>query len=107
MSQTNAGDIRIEPVDVTWSIEQQDCITPVADVSGSLAGTYFLLGDDKYVWFDRGADTDPAPAGRTAIEVTYTEDDSASTLAGLLQAAIDGDPDYESTQTGNNVFVIS
>jgi hypothetical protein len=91
-------------------------ITTVADTAGSLAGTYFNInapGDVNtsadmyellfYVWYDNGATTDPAPAGRTGIQVTYTNNDTAATIASLTQAAIDGDASFTAIVTTNVV----
>ncbi len=104
MSQTNAGDIRIEPVDVTWTINQQDCITPVADVAESLDGTHFLLGSDFYVWMDIALAADPAPAGRTGIAVVVAADSSAATIATAMTAAIDADGAFEASEANGSVF---
>jgi hypothetical protein len=66
-------------------------ITAVADVASSLHGTYFLASSvtaNYYFLFDNGsAVTDPAPAGRTKITVTFTPDDTANTIGGLIRAA--------------------
>lgn len=65
-------------------------ITAVADVAGSLNNTYFLASSitaDYYFWFDNGSGVDPAVAGRTAIHVTYTDNDTAATIGGLIRTA--------------------
>ncbi len=104
MSQTSSGDIRIEPVDIVWEIEQQDCITPVADVAESLDGTHFLLGDDFYVWMDIGVAADPAPAGRAGIAVVVSADASAATIATAMAAAIDGNGSFSAEVINGSVF---
>lgn len=70
----------------------------VADVSGSLGGTYYTfetisaagVKTPRYAWFDvDNGSVDPAVAGRTGHEVDISADDSASTVAAALQAVID------------------
>lgn len=65
----------------------------VADVSGSLNSTYFLLNDAQgnkfYVWFNiNSAGVDPAIAGRTAIPVTGATNVTAATLGAAMAIAI-------------------
>ena len=65
----------------------------VADVAGSLNSTYFLLNSGNnahlyYVWFDDGGGVDPMIAGRTGVQVTYTDDDTAATLGASMATAI-------------------
>lgn len=102
---SSANNIEVSPMNVYWRIEQQDLVTCVADVADSLDGTYFLLGDDYYVWMDGTAASDPAPAGRTAIPVAYTTGDSASTIAGLVQAAVDGNANFSATVSDTEVTI--
>jgi hypothetical protein len=99
----SANNIAITPMNVFWRIEAEHQITAVADVADSLDGTYFTLFSDYYVWFDGVAAADPAPAGKTAIAVAYTTADTAATLAGLIQAAIDGVAGLTSTVSGTVV----
>ncbi len=68
-------------------------IALVADVSGSLKSTYFLLQDEAsahsyYVWFNNGSGVDPAIAGRTGVPITYVNNDSAATIGALVTTAI-------------------
>lgn len=105
MSFSGVSNIRIEPVNVTWEIEQQDCVQTVADVADSLDGTYFLLGDTHYVWMDGPVAADPAPAGRTGIAVAYTANDSAATIAGLIAAAVDLDANFSATASADIVEI--
>lgn len=69
-------------------------ITTVPDVSGSLSGKYFNItgahGKELfYVWYnvDTGS-ADPAPAGRTGIEVNISSGDSANLIATLTEIAV-------------------
>ncbi len=69
-------------------------VTFAADVSGSKNSTYFNFssaGDAHlyYVWFNiNAAGVDPAPAGRTGIEVAGATGATAATLATAAIAAI-------------------
>lgn len=89
INQLSAPWIRV--VYTPTGVETAD-ITTVADSSGSLNSTYFLLnganGTNWYVWFDNGTGVDPAPASRTGIHVTYTNNDSANTIAGFMRTAM-------------------
>lgn len=70
----------------------------VDDVAGSLAAEYFDLNtiDENYaekqyyVWFDNGSSVDPAIAGKTGLQLTYTDNDDAATLAGLYITLLAG-----------------
>lgn len=105
MAQTSVSNIRIEPVDVLWEIEQQDCVQTVADVSDSLDGKYFTLGNDFYVWMDGPVAADPAPAGRTGIAVAYTTNDDANTIATKIATAVDANASFNATASGNLVTI--
>lgn len=102
--------IRIEPMDVYWQIEQKWSVKCVADVAGSLEDKYFMFSDAKsatkyYAWFDTGTGSDPALVGRTAVKVTLAANDSANTVATKLAAVLlaltgmraDVDPDHLDT----------
>ena len=78
-------------------VAQHQTVTAVADVAGSLNNSWFAISSinavskaqkNFYVWFDDGAGVDPAPAGKTPIHITYTDNASASTLGGLIAAAL-------------------
>lgn len=68
------------------------------DVGGSLSGEYFDLNviDENYnekqyyVLFKETLDTptDPAPAGKTKLELVYDSGDSGATIAGLFVALL-------------------
>lgn len=99
MSCSGAGNIRIEPCDVNWEEFEQTVVKCIADVAGSLGGTYFTLqagnnGTEYYVWFNTGASVDPAPAGKTGIEVTINANDSAAAVATALKNAVDAESDF-------------
>ncbi len=61
-----------------------------ADSSGSLNSKYFLASSktaDYYFWLDDGMGVDPMIAGRTGIQVVYSDNATAATLGGLIRSA--------------------
>jgi hypothetical protein len=96
--KTQEQEIFYEASNVYWGKEECREITFVDDVAGSLTDEYFDLNvvdfagvETAYYVLLSGTTpaVDPAPAGKTKIEVTYTDGDSASVIAGLAQVAID------------------
>lgn len=69
-------------------------VAPTADIAGSLNSKYFLLngggsaGLGYYVWLDNGTGVNPALPGKTGIQVTYANDDTAATIGGLIATAV-------------------
>ena len=85
-------DFRLDAANVSFGRRERTDVTLVADVAGSLGGKHFTIDTPTtsyYVWFDSGASTDPAVAGKTGIQVIYTSGDSAIVLAGLLKTAME------------------
>jgi hypothetical protein len=101
----SANNIIIAPSNIAWKIEALHQISMVADVADSLDGKYFTLMGTHYVWFDGVLAVDPAPAGLIAIPIAYTTGDSASVLAGLVQAAIDALAGFSASVSSNEVTV--
>ena len=104
----SVNNIKIQPVNVTWEIEQQTCVQTVADVAESLDGKYFTLNSGAtsyYAWMDIGLAADPAPAGKTGIAVVASANDSASVIAGLIAAAVDANPDFSASAVGALVTI--
>jgi len=86
--------IKVEPMEVKFKQVQTDCVQVEADVAGSLGGLYWTFSSSStsyYVWYDTGADVDPAPGG-TGIEVSISADDNADAVATAVVAAIDAVP---------------
>jgi hypothetical protein len=111
---SSTTNIRIEPADVTWEIEEQWCVTAVADSSGSLDATYFTLSSSgntaatHYVWIDvDNSSVDPAPAGLTGIEVDIATDDTAATIATAVQTAVDANGSFQATVSDSVNVIIS
>src|SRR6056297_2354198 len=92
--QTQSTEQRLEAM--KWYFGKRHCrtITLVDDVAGSLDGEYFDLNainssysEAKYaILLSDGTTTSISglPSGTTEIVVTYTPDDSASVIAGLI-----------------------
>lgn len=104
--------IRIEPADASWEIEEAWCVDTVADVAGSLGGTYFKLsatGNSSfthYVWIDvANGSVDPAPAGLSGIEVDIASGATAAAVATAIQTAVDAHASFEATVSGNHVSI--
>jgi len=108
MSCGNVQNIKIQPCDVYYSIEEQYCIETVADVAGSLDATYFNLtnpaGDKFHVWMDGGG-ADPAPANSTAIPVVVAANASAATVAAAVAAAVDLNSNFHASALGSDVTI--
>jgi len=111
---TGTGTQTIAPIADT-GVKQHQQVTTVADVAGSLNSTYFLLSSvdlvtkaqkNFYMWFDDGAGVDPAIAGRTAIHITYSDNDSANTLATSMRTALNAlTNDFTASGSGANVII--
>lgn len=84
-------------------------VTTVADVAGSLSSTFFTLDTittKYYVWYDvDNGNADPAPAGRTSIEVDISANDTANTVASNTQAAVNAVTDFSATVLTNVVTI--
>lgn len=89
--------IKLEAAQVYWGKEACRVVTLVDDVAGSLNGLWApvdVIQNDGtvikyYFLLDNGSAVDPAPAGRTLVEVLFTNGDSAEDLAIALAAALD------------------
>lgn len=77
--------------------------------AAQLANKYFTISSptvDYYVWFNLDAGgVDPAPTGKTAIEVAITTGDSTSTMATATAAAIDALAAFVSTANSTTVTI--
>jgi hypothetical protein len=85
--------IKLEAVKAFWGVKHCRTITTVADVAGSLDGTYFDLNVidpvaftevEGYVYFN----TDPVIAGKTGYAASTSNDDDAATVAAAIAAAL-------------------
>lgn len=112
MSCGATGDIKIEPVNVTWEIEEQWHVKTIADVSSSSNSNYFRIGKSgqtthsHYVWLDVGnTGVDPAVAGLTGVEVNIAANDTAATIATAIAAAVTALSDFTATASGDTVTI--
>lgn len=106
------ANIKIEPMVVKWGedIAQQQLITCIADVSGSLNNQYFMLydvdGTRRYVWLNvNSAGTDPAISGATELEVALSTNSTAAATATAIASAIDGLAGYTASASGSVITV--
>lgn len=104
--------IKIEPANASWEVEEAWCIDTVADVAGSLNSKWFKIGMagqttySHYVWLNVATlGVDPAPAGLTEVEVALSTGATATAVATAIQTAIDALTDFEATISGNHVTV--
>lgn len=91
--RTSAQNIKIEPVYATWEQQEVSKVVTVADVSSSLQNKYITFSStttNYYAWFNvGGSGVDPAPSGRTEVEVAISANATASAVATALANAID------------------
>ena len=87
-NQTDETENGIYTITDSGSGQEVTEITVVADVSGSLGGTYFTFNDgttDFYVWFNNGSD--PTPGG-TGIAATISNNATATEVRDAIITAI-------------------
>lgn len=105
---TGATNVKGAAVNLFWRIEGQYCVdhTALSDPDGVYWTLELPDGTEYYVWYNLDAGSvDPAPAGKTGIEVAVTTGDSASTIASAAQAAIDAVTGFTATVSGASVTV--
>jgi len=106
MANVQGSTFLLSAADVKWVRREGTCID-VTTAATSQDGTYFEIDapDDHagnnqafYCWFDLDASSiDPAPAGRTAIEVDVVTGDTAEDVATKLAAALDGNANFRAS----------
>lgn len=95
-----------KPILSVTNISEVTNIICVADVSGSLAGKYFLLsggdqGTNFYIWFKvSGVGTDPQITGRIGIEVDFSTNASAGTVRSAISTSLVAHPEFTTGFTG-------
>ena len=94
---TVTNTIKLEAVEAAWGRETCRSIEFIDDVAGALTGEYFELNVidtdfnkiEYYVLLSGTTPAvDPALAGKTKIEISYSDGDTKETLAGLFVAAL-------------------
>jgi len=107
----NVANIKLEPCNVTWEIEEKWKVTCVADVASSLNNKWFKLympdGTWKYAWFNvAAAGVDPAPGGDAGdIEVAIAANATAAAVATALAAAVDAETAWLADASGDDVLI--
>lgn len=105
----SASNVKINPINLTWEIEEQVCIDVKGIVAADLGAKYFNIYDASttyYVWFNLDAGSvDPAPGG-TGIEVAVATGDSESTILAALDTAIEGATGYTGRIEGTRLFIV-
>jgi len=105
MANVQGSTFLLSAADVSWGRRERTCIDVTVDGSG-VGGTYFEIdapashggtNQSFYVWFDTGADLDPAPAGRTGIEVTVGGSDTIEQVATALATQLDGNANFRAS----------
>lgn len=98
-----------------WYFGARECrsTTFQQDNGGDQEDLYFTLnGIDEnyaeekfYVWLDSGTGTDPMVSGATGIQVSYSAEDDAATIAGLAKTAIEAAGDFRVTVSGGTAEI--
>lgn len=107
----NVSNIKIEPCDVLWEIEEQWQIRVKSDVAGSLNNKWFKAflpdGTWKHVWYNvAAAGVDPAPAGSAGgIVVAIGTNALPGAVAVATSAAVDADAGFNASASGGDVLI--
>jgi hypothetical protein len=107
---TQVSNVVIEPVDAVFGNQHLVCFDTVAGTG--LGGDYFAVSsqtEDYYVWYNTGASSDPAPAGKTELaEVAILVGDSAADVAQKTAAAINAlvGADFHAKQVGSDAKLL-
>jgi len=104
-----SNNIVISPVNVFWRIEAQSAVdhSSLVNPDGTSYDVTDSTGAVARVWFDLDAGSTPpaTPSGGRLIEASVTTGDSAAVIAGLVQVAVDADPAFTATISGNVVTI--
>lgn len=111
MACNAAGNIKIQPRNAFWEIEEKVCIETLANTASALDGKYFKIwagGDSAkfYVLLDEGSAVDPAPAGFTKITATIVAEQSAAAVATAIQTAVNANANFTATVSGSTVNIV-
>ena len=112
MASVQGSTFLLSAADITWVRREGTCIDVTAAAT-ALDGKYFTIdapashggsNQEFYVWFDLDASSvDPAPAGKTAIEVSVTTGETAEEVSALMATAIDGNANFRATQDSDDL----
>lgn len=106
--QSQVSNIEIVSVDGFFGNQHMLCVETV--VGTDLDGTHFLfssLDTDYYAWYNTGASTDPAVAGRTGVEIEVLTTDTAPQVAVKSAAALALEAQLNAASlTNQNIFLL-
>jgi len=97
-STSSRANVELEAAFANWGLGQCRKITFVDDTAGSLTDEYFDLNvldfnglETKYYVLLSGTTpaVDPAPAGKTKLELIYVDGDSKEDISALFKALVD------------------
>lgn len=109
---SSAVNIKIEPVNLDLSIEEQETLDFDGLAPADLDGKFLNMSTASdailnYMWWDLDAGSaDPNPGGRVSVETDIVTGDSASSIATKTQVIITALPGYTATVSGTVVTVI-
>lgn len=107
----NVQNIKIEPCNAFWQIEEQWIVKTIADVASNLQNQWFKVFINetqwKHVWYNVATlGVDPAPAGsQGGIVVAIAANATASAVATATASAVDGDTAFIATASGDEVTI--
>lgn len=107
MAGSSSNTFLLSAADVSWGRRECDTVL-INGAATTLDGKYFTVdvptsadfgtSTEYYVWFDLDASSvDPAPAGKTGIEVDVVTGDTAALVAGKLQVVLEAHADFRSS----------
>ena len=90
--------------------EETDITCEAESFGGGLGGKYFFINsksNELYVWYNvDGGSTDPAPGGKSPIEVTINTGDSAIAVAAATATAISNNWAFSDTNATDEVVTV-
>lgn len=89
VSVNNQGIFIVNNVEYGLNEKFKLTIPSGSDILNSEYFIYDTFSTQYYVWFNKGSATDPSPLGRTGLEISIANSDSAQAVASKIQIAID------------------
>jgi len=87
---TKTTEIVLEASSATFGKEQRECVTPILGLTGGESFHISNVDTDFYVWFTVNAvGVDPAPAGKTAIEVDLPTGYTVAQAIALIKTEVE------------------
>ena len=104
----SASNVKINPINATWEIEEQVCIDVKNIVAASLNGLYFNIYDASTtydVFFDLDAAGTTNPGSGTGIEVDVTTGMTEAQILSAMETAIEAATGYTGRIDGSRLFI--